>query len=894
MMNTSSIRKKFFLLPIVIFVHLGVMSLMCQQELDLHELSTASSGQELLDTKAKIIYMNYVDEDLVFIVNSLAELKGVNVIFPQGAEAIKSKVNLKIPNPMVIDEAWNYLYTILDVAGFMLAAQSDGSYMIVKRDKSSITPTTLYIGVSPLDLPRTDECIRYLYYFSNIKVASPNSDPKNEVNAILQSVLGSSTASSFGITSTAPSSTMYKVDPVSNSILIIAKSSQIREVMGIILELDNAEFQEKMEFLELQFADARTVADLFSADILGGAKESRYNLDTRRIPENAYFSPNARLIPIAYRNAVIILGRTQAVDRIREFIINNIDQEPKTGKSVLHVYQLQYLDAEPFVEILTKAVTKTVSAANDRIQSSSEQGESTQREFDQVLIRCDKPLEGSASQRLNRFSAGRDVKSGELGQESRDEQVYYGGNKLIIACRNDDWEEIKRLIEVLDTPQPQVLLEVLIADLTIDDSRQLGSLTRNPLKIPILNTMQFQSGQLPLNAVNGIIPNSWDTPTTIASDLLRKGFDADGKPSDAGPNSATVFAPAGSGMISLNDNDGETWSIIQFLKSFSNAKILSHPHVVAVNNRTAVVSVGEERRLFDEASGALGGTTSVELKKINALLRVEVTPLITSPDTVNLQIDIKVEDFIGPNNNKTIRSIKTNATVRNNAVWALGGLVRTSNVEAVNDTPILSKIPIIGKFFSRESEDATKNNLTVLISPTIIEPRLRQGMGVYTHDYIEMAKTYAREGSIFDQTNEPISRWFFQAGADIPGTFDAFAQQKPLPSAMYRPRVPNRKQKKSAPLSSDLEPEAAVSQIQSEPQDEVSYDAAVDKNSLAPDPVDAYSTKTNLDDEEESIVVVKNDEGKQAPLAQKKNISLLQDVLRDEINPFLVAVQKKQ
>ena len=89
---------------------------------------------------------------------------------------------------------------------------------------------------------------------------------------------------------------------------------------------------------------------------------------------------------------------------------------------------------------------------------------------------------------------------------------------MIIAARSDDWKRIRPLIEELDQPQPQVLIEVLIADLTLDDTRALGSMFRNPLSIPMPNKMNIQSGQLnadTLTPTPGIVPNSFGNPETI-------------------------------------------------------------------------------------------------------------------------------------------------------------------------------------------------------------------------------------------------------------------------------------------------------------------------------------------------------------------------------------------
>ena len=78
----------------------------------------------------------------------------------------------------------------------------------------------------------------------------------------------------------------------------------------------------------------------------------------------------------------------------------------------------------------------------------------------------------------------------------------------------------------------------------------------------------------------------------------------------------------------------------------------------------------------------------------------------------------------------------------------------------------MAKIPIIGWFFKDRTNTTNKNNLTVFISPTIIQPRLRGGVGAYTKNHVQLAKSYSREGMLFDNLRDPITRWFFKTQKD--------------------------------------------------------------------------------------------------------------------------------
>jgi hypothetical protein len=102
--------------------------------------------------------------------------------------------------------------------------------------------------------------------------------------------------------------------------------------------------------------------------------------------------------------------------------------------------------------------------------------------------------------------------------------------------------------------------------------------------------------------------------------------------------------------------------------------------------------------------------------------------------------------------------------------------------------PFLGRIPIIGWFFKGKSNDMQKNNLTVFISPTIIEPRLREGANDYTQDYVNVAK-YESRGDLFDSLKDPITHWFFSSQLEPEKAIDQFvAKDETLPQNAIVPQ----------------------------------------------------------------------------------------------------------
>ncbi len=322
------------------------------------------------------------------------------------------------------------------------------------------------------------------------------------------------------------------------------------------------------------------------------------------------------------------------------------------------------------------------------------------------------------------------------------------------------------------------MIEVLIADLTVGDQKQLGSQSRKPEKIPLPSQIEPQFAHLQES-----MGNDNDNPTTIKADLLRKAYDDNGNYADSDADATKTIAglaTSGSTLISFNDNDGKTWSILQVLDTLQYSKILSHPHVISTNNQTSLIKIGQSRLVAGGVQNA-DATATVKQETIEADLQVKITPRVSEGKIVNLTVEIKIQEFLGTadsgNNTRANRTIVTNANVKDGDILALGGLIRTTDQNGLNETPILSKVPIFGWFFKNRTEQKDSTNLTVFISPMIILPRLRSGMSEFTKDYINVSRGYAKEGALFDTLKEPITRWFFKTSANVDNEINKFVEK---------------------------------------------------------------------------------------------------------------------
>lgn len=759
-------------------------------------LYTASScSATALDER---ISFSFNQEELVNIITYVATKKGVNLLLPTKEEdKVTGTVTWHLDEKISVDRAWSLLQTILSIAGYSIIPYPTYQEVIKNSPAISREPVPLYVGVPYESLPATDARIRYMHPLANIK--SEGQEGENEIITVLKAWL--------------PSNAVYKIDPASNMLIIMAQSNDIRGIMPVIASLDRPGFQEKMEIIQLQHTQARMIANLFNKEIMQSNDSNRYRLDTKKTSESMFFSKHLKLVANERRNNLIVLGRPQAIDRTRNFIKNYLDIAQDTGKSVLHTYKLQYLNAADFAKVLESILLQKQDGGVEQSTAGRQTAVGPQRYFDEVIIAVDTPASAGVAS------------GGEEGGAA--ESAFYGGNTLIVACRNDDWKRIEALIGKLDQPSPQVLIEVLITDLTLDDTRRLGTALRNPEKIPMAGNTAFQSAHLSPGVMVKTLGDGTGPPDDISNtvgfitdqagnpasaDMLRTFDVTDGVRTEDGLTSIATGLEPGSTVLSFNDNDGRTWGITQIVKLLDHSKILSHPHIISTSDKKATIKISETRLLQGPASGSAGGNVVATRENVEAELLVEITPRIAlsenKENAVNLQVVIDINQFQSASNDtRTTRNVTTNVTVNTGDILALGGLIRSNEQDTTTETPVLAKIPLIGWLFKKRSKIKQRTNLTVFISPTVILPRDRADMHEYTKDYLNISRTWAKEGGMFDSLKDPITRWFFTDQISPTEEFtqnflknDDRFQDTPMPQANLSPTKPLKKAPESQKL----------------------------------------------------------------------------------------------
>ncbi|EMR8494178.1 type IV pilus secretin PilQ [Neisseria gonorrhoeae] len=274
-------------------------------------------------------------------------------------------------------------------------------------------------------------------------------------------------------------------------------------------------------------------------------------------------------------------------------------------------------------------------------------------------------------------------------------------NTLIVTDTRSVIEKFRKLIDELDVPAQQVMIEARIVEAADGFSRDLGvkfgATGRKKLKN---QTSAFGWG---VNSGFGG-GDKWGAQTKI------------NLPVAAAANSISLVRAISSGALNLELSASE---------SLSKTKTLANPRVLTQNRKEAKIESGYEIPFTVTTASGGGNSTNTELKK--AVLGLTVTPNIT-PDgqiimTVKINKDSPAQCASGNNTILCIstKSLNTQAMVENGGTLIVGGIYEENNGNTLTKVPLLGDIPVIGNLFKTRGKKTDRRELLIFITPRIID-----------------------------------------------------------------------------------------------------------------------------------------------------------------------------
>ncbi|HEY2780947.1 MAG TPA: type IV pilus secretin PilQ [Steroidobacteraceae bacterium] len=291
-------------------------------------------------------------------------------------------------------------------------------------------------------------------------------------------------------------------------------------------------------------------------------------------------------------------------------------------------------------------------------------------------------------------------------------------NTLLVQDTSDKLADIRRLVQTLDVPVKQVLIEARIVIVSDTFERDLGA------RFGVSTAQQNGPGGLLSVSGNGAGANS----------ILGTGLGGASLSGTTLDNRYQVNTPAANtnGSIGISLLGGSYLVDLELSAAQNEGKseTISSPRVITANQKQATIMQGVEIPYQESASS---GATTTQFK--DAVLKLKVTPLITPDNRVILDLDVS-DDSVGQQVTSATggsvpsidtRQIITQVLVNDGQTVVLGGILDTTKSKAANKVPFFGDIPFLGALFRSTTDINNKTELLIFITPKI----LREGSNLY-------------------------------------------------------------------------------------------------------------------------------------------------------------------
>jgi len=427
-----------------------------------------------------------------------------------------------------------------------------------------------------------------------------------------------------------------------NSIVITDTSSNIHHIAKIIQKLD---VKEQITVFGLNYASAQVLSEQITRIIQKSKVASSQVGRSRSIPQT---ETGMKILPDVRTNSLIVVANAQDTETI-ERLIMQLDVQRPTGANNVHVVYLENAQAKEVADSLTAALTN---------------------------LRITGALEGA-----------------QQVQVTADE----GTNALIIAASAQDYEVIAGIIEKLDIVREQVLVEMLIIEISEDSLIEIGI--------------------------------DWATLDEAVEDSVRFfGATSFGPRVDFAAGNLeglAVGAWRGSG------SDIRIGSILHALEKVSGVNILSTPHITTSNHHKAKIIVGEnipyviESRITEADPLTPTVIDTFEYKDVG--ISLEITPHISQGGLIRLEIDTEftklIEGVTGTSVNTPTtakRQAQTVVSMNSGSTIVIGGLIRDDKTTIEKKIPFVGDLPLVGGLFRFQRDRLQKTNLLIFITPYVM------------------------------------------------------------------------------------------------------------------------------------------------------------------------------
>jgi general secretion pathway protein D len=308
-------------------------------------------------------------------------------------------------------------------------------------------------------------------------------------------------------------------------------------------------------------------------------------------------------------------------------------------------------------------------------------------------------------------------------------------NSLLVYATREDMATIKDIVKKLDVLLSQVLIESVIMDVSLNKGWNFGvSAVQNPQtyspSVPIVGAGGNNNGQPFLSFLQNVVTNSTSSTANGRSTTINNIITSITS-STGGTNSSSSFASSIPSGFSYFANIGPTWEVaLQAAASDTSVTIIQRPRIQTSQAKEAQFFVGSTVPYVTSVyyNSGIGGGPSSSYEQLQVGITLDVTPFINPDGLVVMDINQEIDDINGsvaitgvgnvPTTDK--RTLSSEVAVKDRDTIILGGFIRSEKDKSKSGIPWLQDIPLLGNLFSTRSSNKTRDELIVLMRPTVL------------------------------------------------------------------------------------------------------------------------------------------------------------------------------
>jgi len=614
----------------------------------------------------------------------MAEILRINYIIDP---RVKGVVNIHTSGQLSAENTFPIFQSILRLNG-ATAVKKDGVYEIVPLADAKKLPQPPLTTREPGKAPSEE---RYI-----IQIVSLKYIPATEVSKMIKPFLSDGAD--------------IVEHPPSNTLIIGDLASNVKKSVDIINLFD----------LDI-FADLRVrIYPILNADANEVAKEMDKIFTSFEVSTKSGRGVGITFTPVGRINSLLVVSSIPNIFEKVEGWLKELDKIPVEGtKYSVFVYYVQNAKAKDLAEVLKDVFGKVEK------KKEKEKG-AEQPAYPKGVKPPPTPTPTPAPTAAPKEEGAGAVPEGEINIV-----VDETNNALVIRAFARDYKNILETVKKLDIYPRQVLIEVWLAEITLDDSTKYGIewakfMTHNPANPN--QTQAFVLGaQPPADPFTAVLPQT--------------GF-----------------------RYAITELGGRLSAAINLAAAEDRLKVISSPHIIASNNKEAKIQVGSSQPVltstyaYGSSSSTLTTTTpttgllegTIEYKDIGII--ISVTPRISDGGLISMELSIEKSTVntsaipLGNLQNVPVfgkKTAKTILAVMERQTVVIGGLIEESREKISKGIPLLSKIPILGGLFGFQEYDKKRTELILLMTPHIITDQIQSN--TVTEEFREKVEGIKKE-----------------------------------------------------------------------------------------------------------------------------------------------------